>query len=229
MSKCGRGARAAVQPLGYARKMAKMQHVAMKKSRSALPEFDVGARLREIREDHGLSQRDLAERAGVPHGQISMIERNHSSPSVASLRKVLSGIPMTMAEFFGSEPAPRPVDHCFFSPKELIDLSSRLPRKGGSAHGLLFLRQVGDARAHNLQILHETYEPGADTGEAMLEHDSSEGGVVVSGELELTVGRQVRVLKAGDSYLFKSRKPHRFRNISSKVAVVVSACTPPYL
>jgi mannose-6-phosphate isomerase-like protein (cupin superfamily) len=88
---------------------------------------------------------------------------------------------------------------------------------------------VGDARAHNLQILHEVYEPGADTGETMLEHDASEGGVVISGELEVTVGRDVRVLKAGDAFLFSSRTPHRFRNLSDRPAIVVSACTPPYL
>ena len=87
----------------------------------------------------------------------------------------------------------------------------------------------GDARAHGLQPLHGRYEPGADTGEAMLEHPSHEGGVVISGELEVTVGSVVRVLKAGETYLFDSRVPRRFRNVSGKPCVIVSACTPPYL
>ena len=38
-------------------------------------EFDLGARLKEIREQRGLTQRDLAKQGGVPHGIISMIER----------------------------------------------------------------------------------------------------------------------------------------------------------
>jgi transcriptional regulator with XRE-family HTH domain len=202
----------------------------MAKKRSKAPEFDVGARLRGIRKDHDLSQRALAERAGVPHGQIAMIERNHSSPSVASLRKILSGIPMTLSEFFEPDTASRPLDQVFFTPRELVDLTSRLShRRGGNAAALLSLRQVGDARGHNLQILHEVYEPGADTGDSMLEHDASEGGVVVSGEIEITVDDEVRVLKAGDAYLFNSRRPHRFRNVGDRSAVVVSACTPPYL
>src|SRR5262245_36315069 len=125
-------------------------------------EFDVGARLREIREAHGLSQRELAERAQAPHGLISMIERNHSSPSVASLRKILNGIPMTMAEFFESEPVSRRRAQVFFTPAELTDLTSRLQSQSGSLAGPLSLRQVGDARAHGLQILHEVYQPGAD-------------------------------------------------------------------
>ena len=40
---------------------------------------------------------------------------------------------------------------------------------------------------------------------------------------------QVKVLSAGDAYLFDSRVPHRFRNIGPARCEVVSACTPPYL
>ncbi|MEG4641852.1 cupin domain-containing protein, partial [Paracoccus sp. APAP_BH8] len=41
--------------------------------------------------------------------------------------------------------------------------------------------------------------PGADTGETMLAHHGSEGGIVIAGEIELIVADQSRVLKAGDS------------------------------
>src|SRR3981189_1943787 len=62
--------------------------------------IDVGARLRGIRTTFGLSQRELARRAGVTNGLISLIEQNRVSPSVSSLRKVLDGVPMSLAEFF---------------------------------------------------------------------------------------------------------------------------------
>jgi len=190
--------------------------------------FDVGGRLREIRLATGLSQRELAARSGVTHSLISLIEQNRNSPSVASLRKILDGIPMSMVSFFDEADAPR--DKVFFEAADLLDLTSRLHKvNGGESSGHMSFRQVGDARAHNLQILHESYEPGADTGVAMLKHDSHEGGVVLSGELEITVGEQIKVLKPGDAYLFDSRVPHRFRNIGTARCIVVSACSPPYL
>jgi transcriptional regulator with XRE-family HTH domain len=193
-------------------------------------DFDVGSRLREVRLGKGLTQRKLAQRAHVPHGQISMIEGNHSSPSVASLRKILNGIPMTMAEFFQPDAASNRAGQVAFRPADLLDLTSLLSRSGGaSPRGRLSLRQVGDARRHNLQILHEVYAPGADTGDTMLEHESSEGGIVISGEIELTVGDKVYRLRAGDSFIFDSRQPHRFRNAARSPATVISACTPPYL
>lgn len=190
-------------------------------------DFDVGARLRELRQQFGLSQRQLADQAGVPHGQISMIETNKSSPSVASLRKILGGFGITMSEFF--EPDITETSQVFFKPNELRDLSSQLYQGPEAMRSMLTFRQVGDAKAHGLQLLQERYEAGADTGEDMIEHEASEGGIVISGELEVTVGDETRILKAGDAYLFNSRQPHRFRNISDRAAEVISACTPPYL
>ncbi len=192
------------------------------------PGFDIGARLLAMRKAARLSQRQLAERAGVPHAQISFIEQNKSSPSVATLRKVLSGLGLSLADFFDAERAAPPGP--FFGVNELIDLTSKIPASGAlNPEGRLTFRQVGDARKHNLQILHEVYEKGADTGEVMLEHFSNEGGVVLEGALELTVGDETRVLRPGESYLFDSRIPHRFRNAHEGRTVVVSACTPPYL
>ena len=52
----------------------------------------------------------------------------------------------------------------------------------------------------------------------MLTHAGEEGGVVVKGKIELTVGGETRVLGAGDAYYFKSSVPHRFRNIGRENA-----------
>ncbi len=190
-------------------------------------EFDVGRRLKALRNQYNLSQRQLADSAKVPHGQISMIETNRSSPSVASLRKILGGFGISMSEFF--EPDAVATAQVFFTPDDLRDLTSLLYQDNQSALQKITIRQVGDAKQHGLQILQERYEAGADTGETMIEHEANEGGIVISGEIEITVGDNTRILKTGDSYLFNSREPHRFRNISDRPAEVISACTPPYL
>ncbi|MBX3455494.1 cupin domain-containing protein [Ferrovibrio sp.] len=201
--------------------------------------FDLGERLRQFRIAAGLSQRELASRAGVPNGLIAMVEGNKSSPSVASLRKIVGGLSLTLADFF-EEGEQRPGSKVFYAAHEFIDLTSHIHgavkakkdaknAQARNSQGRVILRQVGDAAAYNLQILHEFYEPGADTGESMLEHKSHEGGVVLSGSIEVTVGGQVKILKPGDGYLFDSRQMHRFRNIGDEPCIIVSACTPPYL
>ena len=178
--------------------------------------FDIGLRLRELRERSGLSQRALATRAGVTNGMISLIEKNSSSPSVATLKKILDVFPMSLAEFFATGQAERPA--IFFRADELVEI-------GG---GAISYRQVGSSlRGRALQLLHERLQPGADTGAAMLRHDGEEGGVVVRGAIELTVGSATRLLRAGDAYAFPSSVPHRFRNVGGEVCEIVSACTPP--
>jgi len=178
--------------------------------------FDLGARLRGVRESHSLSQRELARRAGVTNGMISLIEQNRTSPSVGSLKKVLDGFPVSLADFFAGETNTGP--KIFFDADDLLEI----------AGGDISYRQVGgDLSEKGLQMIHERYAPGADTGRAMLSHEAEECGVVIEGQLELTVGNLRKNLEAGDAYYFDSRQAHRFRNISENDCIVVSACTPP--
>ena len=59
-----------------------------------------GARLRAIRKLFGISQRELAKRAGVPNSAISVIEQGAVSPSINSLEKVVEVLGITLGEFF---------------------------------------------------------------------------------------------------------------------------------
>ncbi len=189
--------------------------------------IDVGMRLKKLRTEHGLSQRKLAARAGVTNGLISLVEQNRTSPSIASLKLILDAFPMTFTEFFDvQETNP---DQFVFRSTELAEINPlrMLNNKSESEVDGISLRQVGGLEKHQLQMLHEIYEPGADTGEELYTHEAEEAGLVVSGEIELTVGSEVATLKGGDGYIFDSRKPHRFRNKGKKRCVIVSACTPP--
>jgi mannose-6-phosphate isomerase-like protein (cupin superfamily) len=76
-------------------------------------------------------------------------------------------------------------------------------------------------------IMREVMAPGSDTGSEMLCHDGEEGGVVIQGSLELTVGDRVELLGPGEGYYFESTRPHRFRNVGEGDLVIVSANTPP--
>ena len=177
---------------------------------------NIGPRLKTLRQRQGLSQRKLAQMAGVSNATVSLVENGRSDPSMGLLKRILDSLGMSFAEFFSAED--RPGERYFFASDELSEISK----------GPISYLQVGDDLAERqLQILYERYQPGADTGQSMLSHNAEEGGVVLSGRLEVTVGEQVRVLRQGDAYLFNSRIPHRFRNAGNEECVVVSACTPP--
>jgi len=179
--------------------------------------LDVGARLKTIRKLKGLSQRELAKRAGVTNSTISMIEKNSVSPSVSSLKKVLGGIPMSLVEFFSLELEPDTQRKVVYRADELLDIGS----------GEVTMKLIGKAHPNRaLAFLSETYPPGTDTGPDMLNHEGEEAGMVVSGRLELTVSGEVFILESGDSYYFESNQPHRFRNPFEQPCQLISATTP---
>ena len=179
-------------------------------------DINIGSRMRRLRKRTGLSQRELAERCGVTNAMISLIETDRTNPSVGTLKRVLDGLSVSLSDFFALEEDAE--QRVFYDREDLVEI-------GG---GRISYRQVGaDLRGRTLQILHERLKPGADTGKAKLSHDAQEGGVVLRGEVELTVGSNKRTLRAGDAYYFDSRIPHRFRNVGAEECEIVSACTPP--
>ena len=178
---------------------------------------DIGTRLKLVRQIFGLTQRELARRAGVTNGAISLIEQNRVSPSISSLKKILDGIPLTLADFFTLDFSPS--DEVFFTAAELTEIAYQ-PE--------MSMRLVGrKAKGRALGMLRETYQPGADTGDTMLRHEGEECGIIVSGSLTVTVGVQERVLNPGDAYYFRSDIAHRFRNQGEEPCVLISANSPP--
>ncbi len=177
---------------------------------------EVGTRLRQVREAHGMSQRALAKSTGISNATISLIESDKLNPSVAMLKRILDGIPMHLSAFFAEGPDdPSPI---VYRSADLVEI----------AGGKVSFRQVGHQLAgRSIQILHERYQPGADTGKLALKHSGEEGGVVIRGRLEVTVGAERHVLGPGDAYYFDSPRPHHFRNVGTECCEVVSACSPP--
>ncbi|MFT8808131.1 cupin domain-containing protein [Gluconobacter sp.] len=178
--------------------------------------MDLGTRLRFVRTARNLSQRELAKRTGVTNSTISLIESGDMNPSVGTLKRVLDGIPVTLGEFFSI--APEGSEKVFYHADELVTFE-----QGG-----VIFRQVGAPLfGRSLQILRETYASGADTGAAVYAHEGEEGGFILRGQVEITVGDRRELLGPGDAYHFDSRQPHRFRCVSPEGCEIISACTPP--
>ncbi len=178
-------------------------------------DLETARRLRLIRTSKGLSQREMAKRAGVGSGTISQIESGSTQPSVALLKKILAGVDVNLGFFFSFEL--KNDDSFYFPHSSMRDLGSP---------GVSYLLVAGERRNRKLQMLIEEYDAGADSGRAELSHEGEECAVVIEGRLEVTVDGQSRVLGPGDAYYFSSILPHRFRNAGDTPCKVISACTP---
>jgi transcriptional regulator with XRE-family HTH domain len=177
----------------------------------------IGAKLKVIRKSKGLSLRALSEQCDVTVGALSQIENDNTSPSISTLKRILKALGSSMGDFFQTVEK-QEADQIVFRPEELIDAS---PVKGVALLGLPKI-----ARDQGIQLLCETYQPGASTGPDYYSHEGEECGVCLEGRVELRVNGNSFILEPGDVYAFNSTLQHCFTNIGPEAARIVSACTP---
>lgn len=161
--------------------------------------LDTAERLKLLRDAFGLSQRELAKRAGVTNSSISMIEQGQVSPSVQSLTRILSAFPISLADFFS------------------FDTS-------GSAHiyRSANLQLVTDETGLKMQ----SFGPATSQLDARIESiPSRQGlgfglpisdicGVILEGEAQLVLLTGVEHLYAGDGFYIPARQPYQLSNVS---------------
>ncbi|MES2673613.1 MAG: helix-turn-helix domain-containing protein [Pseudomonadota bacterium] len=175
----------------------------------------VGARLKLVREQNGLSQRELAKRANVTHSSISMIEQGQNSPSINSLEKILGGIPMTLAQFFICDPSH--LSQVVHRSGELVVM--REIESGITTHHIPHKNLVCNVLFQKLILC-----VGADTGAAPLIPSQHISGFIISGQLELTANVQVSTLQSGDAFALPATQAYRFRNLSITQECVLLIC-----
>lgn len=176
---------------------------------------DIGARLKSVRKLFALSQRQLARRAGVTNATISLIEQSRVSPSLHSLKKVLDSIPVSLADFFNLQ---------LYNHSKVFFRATTAPGAGSD----FICHQLPGANlsGRRLKMMHQTYPLGLDTGVRYLDSASEVGGIVISGQLALTVGVDSALLGAGDGYYFSGFRPYRLRNAGDGACVlVVASCS----
>jgi len=177
----------------------------------------IGLHIKELRTRRHLTARQLAERSGISHATISLIERDRTSPSLDTLSAMLDALGTTFVGFF--EDIQQSIPHSpFYTSDDLVEV--------GDPESISYQMLGINHPNRHILMLRETYQVDADTGAAFA-HKAQETGFVLCGEIEVTVGAESKVLRQGDGYYFDSLMPHRFRNVGKTAAEIISAVTPP--
>ncbi len=188
-----------------------------KRAAKAAPVMDVavGQRIRDLRRKRAMSLEAVAARTDLSIGFLSQIERGLSSPSLRVLATLADVLGVGIAGLFGAKDNVSPAQDAIVT-RERQRAKLNLWRTGISKQ---LLSPAGSDGRLNLFLVH--MEPGGSTGDELYTHDGEEAGLVLSGEMKLTVGRESWMLKHGDSFRFASRRPHRFSNPSGDAKAVV--------
>jgi transcriptional regulator with XRE-family HTH domain len=170
----------------------------------------IAARVRQLREESGMSLDALSARSGVSRSMISLIERAETSPTAVVLEKLAAALNIVLADLF-DPPAP---------PAEPVARRSDqvLWRDPGSGY---VRRNVSPAGYPTpIQIVEVTFPAGAHVAyEAEIRQTPVHHQIwALDGRIDVIVGDREYELNAGDCLAFALDKPVSYRNRTRKPA-----------
>ena len=169
--------------------------------------FDLGAKIRSVRTQLGVSQKELAEKMGVTPSTISQVEKNHIFPSIPALLRMAESLTVPVGVFFaGHGEVP---EECVFPAgtgtmvaldkgfKGVVEALRLLPPSRKSAGGDPYLVRI---------------QPGGRLPHHFFNHKGEEVGYLLAGQLALHVRGQVRELGPGDVVILGKDMPEQWEN-----------------
>ncbi|MDI6693882.1 MAG: cupin domain-containing protein [Anaerolineales bacterium] len=171
-----------------------------------MEKISVGSKLRSIREERNLSQRELAQLAGISTNAISLIERDENSPSVATLQSLAAALNVKMSYFFD--------DH---EPSTVLHVKAE-QRPAITSKGVRIEGLDGKLSRQEMEPFWVSLQPHSDMGERQVVHTGHELVYCLSGKVEYLIDGNIYELEAGDFLLFEAHLPHLWRNRTDQPA-----------
>jgi transcriptional regulator with XRE-family HTH domain/KaiC/GvpD/RAD55 family RecA-like ATPase len=174
--------------------------------------IDLGLRLKEFRRRRGLSQAELARLVGVTASNISQVESNLIYPSLPALIKMAEVLAVDLSSFF--EDRQEGLSRLIFTPADAVAVKFPNIFETDVQARLLYPVDV-DVKAEPYVI---EISPKATLPTHFFFHKGEEVGYLLSGRLQVRVGKGVHTLKAGDLIYLTSDIPSQWRNPGPAVA-----------
>ena len=178
--------------------------------------MNIGEKIKNLRLAQDLTQEELANRADLTKGFISLLERDLQSPSLDTLELILNALDTNAGEFFAEEGE----DIVVFTRKQRVTIEDE--EEKGIRREVL----IAGAQDREVDILLVTLAPGSATYQERA-HYGDECGFVLIGKIVITVGKETHRASAGDAFYYTANKKHWIENRSDKAAKIIWISAPP--
>jgi transcriptional regulator with XRE-family HTH domain len=163
-------------------------------------EVMIGARLRALRHEQGLSIRALAAKCGVSVNTLSLIENNRTSPSVHTLHLLAAGLGVALVSFFEEEKIEPGLVYQQNGQRPLIRFPAGMLEKLGDGLPPLGAEPILVTLDKNQKNTEE------------ISHVGREFIFCLEGRVTCKIGGQAYILSPGDSILFDANASHHWEN-----------------
>jgi transcriptional regulator with XRE-family HTH domain len=180
--------------------------------------MNIGGKIKSLRQQNQLTQEELADRCELSKGFISLLERDMTSPSIATLTDILSCLGTDLKGFFNDlgEDSDRTV--VFRAEDHMVKCDVE------AASEIAWL--VPTAQKNEMEPILVTLDPGGATFPDH-PHEGEEIGYVLQGTILIEIGTQRWRAGRGDSFLIQPDAPHRISNPDKRPARFLWVSSPP--
>lgn len=175
--------------------------------------MEIGSKIKDLRVQKGLTQEELADRTELSKGFISQLERDLTSPSIATLVDILQCLGTDIATFFQDE-----TDEQIAFSQEDYFVKEETDRKARIEW------IIPNAQKHQMEPIRLTLEPGGSSYPDN-PHEGEEFGYVIEGEITIHLGKKLIPVRTGESFYFVPSKRHSISSDTGAQLIWVS--TPP--
>lgn len=168
----------------------------------------LGEKIKNIRKKKGYTLQELGEITNLSIGFLSNIERDMNSPSISNLQQICQALNVNLMEILNNTDTHSPVT----KKNEREEIFANM-----EAHVKVESLLNGKSNFNGIAI---TIEGGDNFSDMSWGHSYDEIGVVINGELEIEIDKELFHLSEGDSVVIKEGTPHRYKNPNSVPSVV---------
>lgn len=177
--------------------------------------MNIGSKIKQLRMENGLTQEELANRCELTKGFISQLEREMTSPSIATLYDILEALGTTLGEFFSEE-----------NDEKIVFQKEDVFEKYEEENKMIIHWIVPNAQKNEMEpILVELEKNGFSYRHTP--HSGEEFGFVLDGEIELYYGKRKLLVKKGEAFYFIPNKDHYIKNKGDITTKILWVSTPP--
>ena len=175
----------------------------------------IGAKIKELRIMKNLTQEELADRAELSKGFISQLERDLTSPSIATLMDILQVLGTDLKEFFQDT-----------SDEQIVFHDSDYFEKIDENLGNKIEWIIPNAQKNIMEPIRLNLKPGGSTYPD-IPHEGEEVGYILSGSITIHIGNKTYKAKKGESFYFTPASNHYIKASEKTGAVLIWISSPP--
>jgi len=181
-------------------------------------EVRVGEKIKALREQRGLSLKELADLTGFSTALLSQMENHLVSPSLGTIIKLAGAFGVKVGDFLGeTEGEPFTIVR-----KDERKKVSRFASKDGVKYGYSYESLGFEKKDRHMEPFIVTLEPATVKTSKTSVHEGEEFIFVLEGEMEVILGDHTDILYPGDSIYYDSTIPHRVQCHQDKITKILA-------